>query len=89
MRAVAAVFPTAPAKFQSEVGLVSHDLRRHNSRDAHAFAIAVHQKTGSQAYQANLKNCGKLLKPKPEGWPRGRGGGLLDQSALFVLAVTD
>jgi len=37
-------FPSRWCEGQWEPGLISQDLRRHNSREAHAFTVIVHQK---------------------------------------------
>jgi len=37
-------FPNRLCEGQWEPGLISQDLRRHNSREAHAFTVIVHQK---------------------------------------------
>jgi hypothetical protein len=34
-------FPNRRSEFQSEVGLISHDLRRQNSRDGYASTVIV------------------------------------------------
>jgi hypothetical protein len=54
----AAVFSTVKYKVQSEPGLISQDLRRQLSREAHFRSYSA-----PKAHQANFENCAKLLKP--------------------------
>jgi hypothetical protein len=54
---MAPVFLSAGAKAKWEPGLISQDLRRQHSREAHAFTLIVHQKRTGE-----FENCAKLLK---------------------------
>src|SRR5207249_8942527 len=51
---MAPVFPTAKCKVQSEPGLISQDLHRQLSREAHTFAVIVHQKHTQQILRTVL-----------------------------------
>ena len=50
-------FPNRWCEGQWEPGLISQDLRRQNSREAHAFTVIVHQRAPGE-----FENCAKLLK---------------------------